>query len=465
MEEQTQQRTTSSVRLRFVLGQRTAELALPAEVPIADLLPAILLQFGAETIEEGAEHEGWVLQRLGEQPLDEDRSPGQLNLLDGESVYLAPRADQLAAIDYDDLVDGVGDRVREHPGKLTPVGVRRMLETGALVVLLSGLYLLPGSGAPAVQAQLVGGCAIVLLLVAALVARGAGSSRAAVTLAGGGVGYAILSAWLIVDVLAPKAPLMVQITAAGAGGLIALTVGLMAVADAALLFAGGIILSLTVAIAGLVGSIAPVSTAQAAGVGLAVSLVMGVFVGPMAFRLSGLSLPMLPTGADELSDDIDPVPFETVVDRGAAVVGYSTALHVGLGLAQVLLILLLVSEADTWSMVLALVAAVLLALRSRHPSGTVARWSMLVPAAAALWTVVAHFAAELSPAGRLLLVVPLVLLGSGLLLVAAERLPGARLRPYWGRSAEIFETITAIAILPILLQVLHVYATVRNMVS
>lgn len=213
MEEQTQQRTTSSVRLRFVLGQRTAELALPAEVPLADLLPAILLQFGAETIEEGAEHEGWVLQRLGEEPLDEDRSPGQLNLLDGESIYLAPRADQLAAIDYDDLVDGVGDRVREHPGKLTPTGVRRMFEAGALVLLLSGLYLLPGAGAPAVQAQFVGGSAILLLLVSALVARGSGSSRAAIILVGGGVCYAVLSAWLIVGVLAPTAPLMVQITA------------------------------------------------------------------------------------------------------------------------------------------------------------------------------------------------------------------------------------------------------------
>ncbi|GAB3746663.1 hypothetical protein GCM10027598_85180 [Amycolatopsis oliviviridis] len=465
MEEQTQQRTTSSVRLRFVLGQRTAELALPAEVPLADLLPAILLQFGAETIEEGAEHEGWVLQRLGEEPLDEDRSPGQLNLLDGESVYLAPRADQLAAIDYDDLVDGVGDRVREHPGKLTPTGVRRMFEAGALVLLLSGLYLLPGAGAPAVQAQFVGGSAILLLLVSALVARGSGSSRAAIILVGGGVCYAVLSAWLIVGVLAPTAPLMVQITAAGAGGLIALTVGLVAVADAALLFAGGIIFCLTLAIAGLFGSIVSVSAAQAAGVGLAVSLVMGVFVGPTAFRLSGLSLPMLPTGADELSEDIDPVPFETVVDRGAAVVGYSTALHAGLGLAQVVLMLLLVAEADTWSMVLALVAAVLLALRSRHPSGTIARWSMLVPAAVAVGADVTHVAAGLSPTGRLLLVVPLVLLGTGLLLVAAERLPGLRLRPYWGRAAEIFETITAIAILPILLQVLHVYAAVRTMVS
>jgi hypothetical protein len=63
---------------------------------------------------------------------------------------------------------------------------------------------------------------------------------------------------------------------------------------------------------------------------------------------------------------------------------------------------------------------------------------------------------------RFLVVVPVVL-AAGLLLLGGERLPGKRFRPYWGRAVEIFELITAIAVLPILLQVLHVYTFMRNL--
>ncbi|UOZ06920.1 type VII secretion integral membrane protein EccD [Amycolatopsis sp. WQ 127309] len=453
------------MRLRFVLGDRVTELALPAEVPLADLLPAILTQFGAETVEEGAEHEGWVVQRLGEAPLDEDRSPAQLNVFDGESLYLRPRADQLAAIDYDDLVDGVGDRVREHPGKLTPARVRWMFELGAVAVLLSGLYLLPGPGAGAVQAQLSGVCAIVFVLAAALVARGTANSRVAVVLAGAGAAYAVLAATLVVDVVAPGAVPMVRFTAAGAGALLALTAGLVAVADAALLFTGAIVVAIVTVLTGLVGSLSPASTPEAAAVGLVVAFVMGIFVSPTAFRLSGLSLPMLPTGADELAEDIEPIPHETVLDRGTAVVGYSIALHVGLGLAQAVLLPMIVAGGGTWGLVLALVSSALLLLRSRHPSGVVERWSMLVPAAAGVGASLVQVAAGVSQAERLLIVVPFVVVGSGLLLFGGEKLPGKRLRPYWGRTVEILETVTAIAVLPILLQVLHVYSFMRNLVS
>ncbi|WP_285631788.1 type VII secretion integral membrane protein EccD [Lentzea sp. NBRC 102530] len=461
MEEQTQLRTTSSARLRFVLDGGSRDVALPAEVPLADLLPAILPLFGADVVEEGAEHEGWVVQRIGEKPLDEDRTLTELNVFDGESLHLRPRAGQLAAVDYDDLVDGVGEVVREHAGRITPERARWMFRAGAAVSLGIGLLALlqgPMSGMQAVVASVV---ALVLLLSATLVARGAGRSEPATVLAVAGVCCAAAAGFSVAQVLDPGANAMVLLSGAAAGALLALVTGVVAIADAVLLFTGGIVFSAVLGVAGLVGALSPLTTSESAAIAVSASVVVAIFVPHLAFRLSGLTLPMLPTGANELGEDIEPVSHDLVNERGAVTFSYVTSLYVGLGAAQCVLLPLLVVGGDTWSIVLALVIALLLLLRSRHPAGLVARCSILAPVAVVIAAVVLYVSAVNPAAGRLLVVVPLVTVAALLFLFGAERLPGTRLRPYWGRAVEILESLTAMAVLPVLLQVLHVYALMR----
>ena len=53
-------------------------------------------------------------------------------------------------------------------------------------------------------------------------------------------------------------------------------------------------------------------------------------------------------------------------------------------------------------------------------------------------------------------------LGVGLLYLV-DVMPGRRLRPYWGRLVDILESFTAVALLPLLLQVLHVYGLMRGL--
>lgn len=463
MEEQTQQRTTTSARLRFVLGKSATEVALPTEATLTDLLPAVLPQFGADWIEQGADHEGWVVQRVGEAPLDEDRTLAELNLLDGETVYLRPRADQLAPIDYDDLVDGVGEQVREHPGAWQAKHTRWTFRAGTACALLLGLVLVPGAGSVGMQAivALVG--AVVLLCGATLVARGMADPPSAVILAGVAVCYAGLGGVLLTRALAPLAPMQVEVTVGLTVVFLVLCVGLFAVADAALLFAGAILFVLALGVTGIVAAVASLNIQQEVGIGLSICLLAGVFVPATAFRLSGLTLPMLPTDAPELSEDIDPVPAKMVVERGAATVGYSTALHVGLGAAVAVLLPLLVIGGNGWTMVLSLVIAFLLLLRTRHPSGVVQRWSILVPAIVCVVANLHQIAGERTELGRLLAVC-LPLFGAGVvLLVFSRMMPGKRQRPYWGRAVEILESVAAVAVIPILLQVLGVYAWMRGL--
>jgi type VII secretion integral membrane protein EccD len=463
MEEQTQHRTATAARLRFVLGKKATEVALPAEATLADLLPAVLPQFGADWIEQGADHEGWVVQRIGEAPLDEDRTLAELNLLDGETVYLRPRADQLAPIDYDDLVDGVGEQVRDHPGAWQPAHTRWMFRIGAAAALLLGLALVPGTGSVGIQALVALSVAALLLGGSALVARSVPDPSTATVLAGVAACYGALGGVLLVRAAAPLASMPVEATVALAFALLVLCVGVFVVADAALLFAGAILFVLVLAVPGLIASVTSVTVPEAAGIGLAVSLVVGAFLPATAFRLSGLTLPMLPSDAPELNEDIDPVPATLVVERGAVTVGYSMALHAGLGAAVSVLLVLLVSEDSGWARVLSLVIAFLLFLRARHPGGVVPRWSIMVPAVVCVMVNVAHLAGERTEAGRLLAVCLPLFAAGVVMLVFSRMLPGKRQRPYWGRAVEILESLTAIAVVPILLQVLDVYAWMRGL--
>lgn len=446
-----------------MLREQATEVALPTEVPLADLLPAILPRFGAERVEEAADHEGYVAQRLGEPPLDEDRTLAELNLLDGETVYLRPRADQLPAIAYDDLVEGVGEQVRAHPGTWEAGHTRWMLRIGAVLTWLAGLVLLAGIGSAVLTAALAGTTALGLLAGGALVARGAENPPVATVLAGCGVGYAALTGWSLVAALAPAAPFPVSLTAAVGLAILALTAGLVAVADAATLFAGALTLAIAIAIPGLIGSVSGLSSHQAAAIGVAVILLAGMFVATTAFRLSGLTLPMLPGAPEQLGEDIEPVPSETVTDRGAATTAYSVALHVGLGLALCLLLPMLALSGSGWQMVLSLVVAFLLCLRARHPNGVAQRWSLIAPAALCVLLNVLHIGGEREPLGLVLAVFLPVLAVAALLVLAGQRLPGRRLVPPWGRAVEIVELLVAIAVVPLLLQVLDVFATVRGL--
>jgi hypothetical protein len=58
-----------------------------------------------------------------------------------------------------------------------------------------------------------------------------------------------------------------------------------------------------------------------------------------------------------------------------------------------------------------------------------------------------------------------LLVAAVLLLVGAWRLPPTRLLPVWGHTADILEMLTALALLPLLLELLHVYSHVRSSVG
>src|SRR6185312_2377795 len=94
-------------RLTVRAPAKSIDLAVPADVPVADLLPAVLGYGGDDLGEAGLEHEGWVLQRLGGAPLDHEASLESLGLRDGDTVYLRPRTEAMPEVRLDDIVHGI----------------------------------------------------------------------------------------------------------------------------------------------------------------------------------------------------------------------------------------------------------------------------------------------------------------------------------------------------------------------
>jgi len=78
-------------RVTVVAPSTRIDVALPADVAVADLLP-MLLDMAKETAPDGgARHGGWALAKLGDAPLDPSRTLASLGVVDGELLQLRKR--------------------------------------------------------------------------------------------------------------------------------------------------------------------------------------------------------------------------------------------------------------------------------------------------------------------------------------------------------------------------------------
>lgn len=463
MEERTQHRTNVPARLRFVLSDKAVDVALPGDVQLIDLLPSVLSQFGKEWADQGVEHDGWTAQRLGGQPLREDQSITELNLLDGETVYLLPRNAEGAALDYDDLVDGVAEQIRSDSAQWSPARTRWMLRFAAQLALLIGLFAFVTADKASSLWVLPGVLGLMMLVSAAAVTRSLERAVDGTLLAGTGVLYTVAGAWLAAVSIAPDSGLRVWLTVGAAAAVVAIVLGVVAVADSAMLFACALVFALLVLVAAFFWSVVGFAPVRAAAISIVVNLVASLFIPGTAFRLGRLKLPMLPTEAAEVREDIDPVPHRVVIEQSALVSGYLKALYLGYGAAQAVLLVVIVHSGGKWELWMASAVALLLVLRSRHLFGTLPRWSLIAPALVATTAVLIVLAAGESLIFRTLaFTAPMFFVGAGLVVLSGY-LPGRRLRPYWGRIVDILEYVVALSVVPLLLAVLDVYALVRGL--
>jgi type VII secretion integral membrane protein EccD len=429
------------------------ELAVPAHVPVADLLPTFLDHLGPELTAAGFDHDGWLLQRLGEPPLDEDLGTAALGLYDGDVLHLRPRAGQLPPVDFDDLVDGVAASTADRPDRWQPAMTRRLLLGLVGATLGLGVVVAPMSGTGALSAIVAGMTAVVLLLGAAAASRALGDRTAGVLLGIGSVAFTA-AAGMVLPAHGPGTGLVTAagLLAAGAWAAIMSVLVGAAVGGGLAGFVAAAFAAVLAALGGLLVSVAGLRVAAAAAIVLAVTVLLGSAVPLIASRLAGLRVPPLPTTADEFQQGIDPEPSPTVLSRTARAHDHIGSLYVALGVVAAGCLPVLGTTRGIIAPVLAAVASFFLLLHARELLGVRPRLAVFAPGAIGLAVVLLALTMR-APARERPAVVVLLVMAAGILLAVAQTLPGRKLLPHWGRVADITHTATAIAIIPLVLAV------------
>ncbi|MFF0970565.1 type VII secretion integral membrane protein EccD [Streptomyces sp. NPDC003703] len=454
-------------RLTVRAPEKTLDLAVPADVPIADLLPVIATHAGEDLAEQGLDHGGWSLQRIGGSPLDLEGTPASLELREGETLLLRPRRQELPPVRYDSLLEAVSAAVRALPHAWTPDVSRWVLRTLMGAALLGCLVLLATSGAAGSdRVVLASGAALLALSGAGSAARVLEDRPGGVLLGLFGAAFLAVSGLLLTgggrpgDGAARTAG--AHLLAAGAAGAVGLVLATAMVAGYPVVFAAAGVLCLAAVFGGGVMLGLDVSFPQAASAVAVGVVVLGAFVPMLSFSLAGLRLPPLPTNPEQLQEGIEPRTEGDVAAGAAAVDRWMTGLYGAVGLVCLVCLAAMAQRPGTAETVTALLLSVLLALHARNLGTSWQRIALVLPAGLGSLLLTVESARTHGIRGELL--------GTAALLVAAAlagvvcwTVPGRRLLPHWGRAGDLLQSAAALGLLPTTLWVLDVYRRLRGL--
>lgn len=437
---------------------RRIDLALPGATTLGEIMPNILRFSGYEGGSAADVVHTWVLQRFGEDPLDPNRQIAELDIRDGETLHLRQLEAAMPDVAFDDVVDAVATSTTAQPAWRSGHSVKVALFSAALFLVGIPVALLLRNGMEAAgqriaEAAATLGLAFAAALAAVLASRAFGKLSAATALAwmavalGGVGGFFLLDQDLQIRVLTSAACVLLT---AGVMGLAARVTpfGFLAVA----------LVALTVIVAEIFAVVFPRQDIAVAAVGVA--LLMGVtsLLPPLAFRLARVAMPNLPATSEALMNDETPVQSDIVeravlADRLLGAFLTATAISVTLGCLQVL------QHASWFAAALVGCVGLSLMLRSRSFVGLGHRLPLLVSGTAIFGvTTVVVLALVPNDILRLLIGVGVAALAAIILVSYAANYADKITSPVWGRFGDILEWLAILAIVPLVLAVLDLYA-------
>lgn len=449
-------------RVTVISPTRRIDLALPGSTTLGELLPNIIRFAGFDGATSQEAIHAWVLQRLGEDPLDPNKKVSALNIRDGETLHLRQREATMPDAAFDDVVDAVTTATSTRPSWVA--GHSQWVAVVALTALLVVVPVMSLWRADLTTPY--GGLAETGVTAFLAVAAAVGSivlSRAyGRYLPAAGLGWAadVLFGAAGLYVL-PTQPLPLRVLIASAMVLLmAATIWLAArvqpYAQLAVVISALLILLSTMTMVLLNGMVAEV-----AAVAIALVLAATSLLPVMSYHLARVAMPNLPVTAEALMADNQPVQSD-IVARALSADRVLGAFLTATGVTVTVLMVPILLRAD-W-IVLALAAAVSLAmmLRARAFVGRTQRLALLLPGALIGFAAVVMALMAL-PFGWRLGVSTVVVLFGGLALASyASSMYNRILSPTYGRIGDILEWIGIMAIVPLVLAVLDVYLTISG---
>jgi type VII secretion integral membrane protein EccD len=470
--------TADICRITVVGPGRRVDLALPAHVPFAELFPVIARYAGLDRAAVAQAPGGWVLQRLGQSPFPPPVTPAQAGLLDGELIYLRPREAEMPPARCDDIADAIAG-VHEGADRWRPADARPVALGAGAALLLAGVAAILRAGPPWTIPALASAVMALLLLTAGVAssraagaAAGRAASSSAATNSGLVLGYAALPYAFLAGLAAPAGRL--PLPHVGVFGLLA---GFAAMTLAAILAAAGIAearpafcgaavaAAAGFAAAWLMYAVRGLSPAGAAAMVVTPALALTPLIPAIAFRLARLPLPPVPASAEDLRDEALMVPGEQTaqqtVERARVADAYVTGGASALGLigAGAEFVLGRTGGGGWLTLLAGAVLAGVLILRARIFGGRAQRLWLMIPGYGGLaWLV----SGRLMP-GPLLPVLGLLAAAAAIVIGVGSWLPAHRPSPFWGRAADIADTLLIVGMIPAALAVAGVFGYLHGL--
>ena len=466
--------TTGLARVTISAPQRRVDVALPEQVPLAELLPEVLRHAGEGLADDGERHGGWVLRRTDGAVLTTAQALLPQGVRDGEVLHLVPARAQWPELEYDDVVEAIADGARRRGSAWSPATTRAATLAGAGVPLAVGLLAVLAAG-PGHRAgwSVAAAVALLLTLAGTAASRAYGDGPAGATLGGYALPWAAAAGALAVssgDPVGPFAPLRwlgaPELLAGSVTLLLVSVLGLLGVAARSRVFVAG-------ATVGPVGALAALGALVLSPEGTA-AVLLGVLVFAigalplLAIRLGKVPLPPItlpaaaPTGASYGVRDLP--------DRGRvhAAVARTEEMLTGMLLGHAVLAVaaaaVLATAGGLAGRLLVAVGSAVLLLRSRLFVAVRHRVPAVVAGLAGFGVLGAVLAGRAGPAGLLALTAGGLTLA--LVAVAAGTTYARRpVSPYLGRLADLTDTALVISVVPVACAVLDLYDRARGLLG
>jgi type VII secretion integral membrane protein EccD len=457
--------TSGLARLTIRAPRRRLDLAIPHQVPLAELLPEVLRRAGevGPEVEGATPPGGWVLRRGDGGSLQTDAALAHQGVRDGDVLFLVPRNLTWPEPEYDDVIEQIAADAKRHGRTWDASATRTFALVAAGLVLLTGLGVLVAVGPQRViPALAAAGVAGLLLAVGALLSRALGDGVAGAAAGGMALPYAAAAGVLFAAPAEASLRLGADQLLVGASALLlASVIGAVAVGHGLRVFIGGLTAGVFAVVGASLGF--AVRTPGAAAI-LVVILVAGIGLAPLlAVRLGKLPLPVVTGSAEIIANErrpARPVVLAAVVRADEILSG--TLL--GISIAAVGCVIVLTATDGVAGPLLGGLASGALLLRARLFPSVAARLPLVTSGLIGMALTAAAVSASSGSATRLIgvalaFIAVVALLGTA---ATAHRRRGGG-SPYLGRLADILDITTVVALAPVACAVLDLYSWVRGL--
>ncbi|MFI6979460.1 type VII secretion integral membrane protein EccD [Embleya sp. NPDC050154] len=458
--------TTGFARITVIAPDRRVDLALPEEVPLAELYPEIL-RLSGQTQRNGAVT-GFRLTRLDGAPLDSALTLAGQHVRDGELLRFTALADVPPPPVYDDVADSVATSVTGDHRLWTPAMLRIAGLAGAAFFFTLGAIVLwrmapLPHGLPAVAA---GSTALVLTAVAGVRSRVYGDRVGGAVLGLGALPNAFLAGLGTIEPPGHEGPGRVQFLAACVAVLPVATLiaALLPERGAVYIAAAGAGALGTLATFGLIAFAGgPRETAAVAGT---VGVAAIAFLPSWAARLARLPIGFLPADAPTArrSDTVDHADIAARARDGHRMLSGLT----GACGAVIVASCVVLGNADTlWTGILTAVLALITLCRARLFRHTTQVTVLYTAGLLGLATLFVGLALDtrIPDVERQGWIFALACAVGALLAIIAGTVPSRGLSPFWGRMLDLFEGMLMVSVVPLCLAVLDLYDKLRNITA